>query len=423
MTVTRDDAPPAPPLVEPEGGKFVQRHGRRAAGILLLLGALVLTGGGTASAQQSESERRRAIDRRLQEAQERLDTARDRERVLTAQVRAYSDRIRQVTRRLEPLRVRLAAVQADAAVLERRLWTLNSSLRAAREAFNRAEIRLVQRQGDLAVRLREVYARGTPDPLLAVLGSGSITDALNATGLLKRIGERDAELVASTRLLIERSRVRRDRVRVLRDHVQREERSAQAAADRVRRATEDLAGERDRLERERRGRDALLARAAGRRADIEAETQDLRRRSDRLAARIRRAQGAAGAQIDPTISSRGMTYPVNGVLTSGFGPRWGRMHEGLDIAVPTGTPVAAAAPGMVLSAGWGGGYGNLVVVDHGGGVATAYAHNSSLSVTAGQRVDRGTVLALAGSTGRSTGPHVHFEVRVNGAATDPIPYL
>ena len=78
MTVTRDDAPPAPPLVEPEGGKFVQRHGRRAAGILLLLGALVLTGGGTASAQQSESERRRAIDRRLQEAQERLDTARDR---------------------------------------------------------------------------------------------------------------------------------------------------------------------------------------------------------------------------------------------------------------------------------------------------------------------------------------------------------
>lgn len=378
---------------------------------------------GTSTAQQSDGERKRGIDQRLQDARGRLDSARRRERVLTAQVRAYSDRIRQVTRRLEPLEVRLAALQADAAELERRLWALNGSLKAAREALNRAEIRLAQRQGDLALRLREVYARGAPDPLLAVLGSGSITDALDATELLKRIGDRDAELVTTTRLFTDRTRTRRDRVRAVRDSVQREERRAQAAADRVRATTEELATRRKQLEGELRQRDALLGRAVGRRADIEAETRNLRRRSDRLAARIRQAQAATGAAVDPTISDRGMTYPVNGVLTSGFGPRWGRMHEGLDIAVPTGTPVAAAAPGVVLSAGWGDGYGNLVVVDHGGGIATAYAHNSSISVSAGQRVERGAILALAGSTGRSTGPHVHFEVRVNGAATNPIPYL
>jgi murein DD-endopeptidase MepM/ murein hydrolase activator NlpD len=99
------------------------------------------------------------------------------------------------------------------------------------------------------------------------------------------------------------------------------------------------------------------------------------------------------------------------------------MHEGIDIAVPTGTPVVASAAGVVIVAGWVGGYGNLVVVDHGGGIATAYGHNSSFAVGAGQSVAQGHVLAYAGSTGHSTGPHIHFEVRINGSPVDPLGYL
>jgi murein DD-endopeptidase MepM/ murein hydrolase activator NlpD len=99
------------------------------------------------------------------------------------------------------------------------------------------------------------------------------------------------------------------------------------------------------------------------------------------------------------------------------------MHEGIDIAVPTGTPVVAAASGTVIVAGWLGGYGNLVVVDHGNGIATAYGHNTSVTVGVGQAVAQGQLIAYAGSTGHSTGPHVHFEVRVNGAAVDPFGYL
>jgi murein DD-endopeptidase MepM/ murein hydrolase activator NlpD len=99
------------------------------------------------------------------------------------------------------------------------------------------------------------------------------------------------------------------------------------------------------------------------------------------------------------------------------------MHEGIDIAVPTGTPVWAAAAGTVIYSGWLGGYGNLVVVDHGNGLATAYAHNSALLVAVGQVVAQGDTIALAGSTGHSSGPHVHFEVRVNGVAVDPLLYL
>jgi len=103
--------------------------------------------------------------------------------------------------------------------------------------------------------------------------------------------------------------------------------------------------------------------------------------------------------------------------------RWGRMHEGIDIAATIGTPIHAAASGTVIHAGWLGGYGNLVVVDHGDGLATAYAHASAILVAVGQQVSQGDTLSLVGSTGNSTGPHLHFEVRVNGSAVDPLLYL
>ena len=99
------------------------------------------------------------------------------------------------------------------------------------------------------------------------------------------------------------------------------------------------------------------------------------------------------------------------------------MHEGIDVGVGTGTPVHAAAAGVVVYAGWMSGYGNIVVIDHGNGLSTAYGHNSSLQVGQGATVGQGDVVALSGSTGHSTGPHVHFEVRVNGTPVDPLGYL
>jgi murein DD-endopeptidase MepM/ murein hydrolase activator NlpD len=113
---------------------------------------------------------------------------------------------------------------------------------------------------------------------------------------------------------------------------------------------------------------------------------------------------------------------VNGVVTSGFGWRWGRMHEGIDIAAPSGTPIRAVAAGTVIYAGWMGGYGNIVIVDHGNGLATAYAHQSAIYIGGGG-VSQGTVIGAVGSTGNSTGPHLHFEVRVNGSPVDPMGYL
>lgn len=120
---------------------------------------------------------------------------------------------------------------------------------------------------------------------------------------------------------------------------------------------------------------------------------------------------------------RNFSWPVQGPISSTFGPRWGRMHRGLDIAVVTGTPVRAAASGRVSFSGENGGYGLLVIIDHGNGVETRYAHNSQLLVKVGDRVQRGQIIARSGNTGNSTGPHLHFEIRQYGEAVDPQLYL
>lgn len=122
-------------------------------------------------------------------------------------------------------------------------------------------------------------------------------------------------------------------------------------------------------------------------------------------------------------ASGGWQWPVSGPVTSEYGRRWGRMHEGVDIGAPSGTPIYAARSGQVVFAGSQGGYGNLVLVDHGEGVVTAYAHQSRIIVSPGQSVSAGQQLGAVGSTGNSSGPHVHFEVRVGGAARNPRSYL
>jgi murein DD-endopeptidase MepM/ murein hydrolase activator NlpD len=118
-----------------------------------------------------------------------------------------------------------------------------------------------------------------------------------------------------------------------------------------------------------------------------------------------------------------MAWPANGSVTSGFGYRWGALHAGIDIANGVGTPIRAAKAGTVILAGWNGGYGNAIVIDHGGGLSTLYGHMTRLRASEGQQVDQGDLIGDMGSTGNSTGSHLHFETRVGGGAQDPTRFL
>jgi murein DD-endopeptidase MepM/ murein hydrolase activator NlpD len=155
------------------------------------------------------------------------------------------------------------------------------------------------------------------------------------------------------------------------------------------------------------------------------EVEGLAQASAQLGAQIQSAQarGAAQGGYSTGSGSGRLMWPVQGPITSPFGMRWGRMHEGIDIGASYGTPIHAAGSGTVIYSGWMSGYGNLVVIDHGRGLATAYGHQSAIAAGNGQSVAQGQTIGYVGCTGHCFGPHLHFEVRVNGQPVDPLGYL
>ncbi len=369
-------------------------------------------------------DRKDRVDQQLARAEARLRMARDRESVLTTDIAALTSRVREVEARLAPLAARRDVLVARQRVAAGRLAQVDRQLSFQRTQLTIARGRLVLQRAALAERLREIYRTGDRDPILALFESGSLADVVGTASGIERATDRDRGMIGEVARYAGRTRTAALRIAVLQERASAEEAHAASLAGEARRAARALDVEHRVLVRTRRVQSRLLGSIRVDRGHIETDTTALRKQSFALARRIAEIQGVPFAEpSDATPSAAGFVWPISGTVTSGFGLRWGRMHEGLDIAAPTGTPIAAAASGKVIVAGWQGGYGNLVVIDHGGGLATAYGHQSRLGVQVGDSVTQGGVVGYVGSTGHSTGPHLHFEVRVNGAARDPVPYL
>jgi len=206
--------------------------------------------------------------------------------------------------------------------------------------------------------------------------------------------------------------------------VQSEAKVITARTEQTRLVRNELLGARDQIASTKQQKLTDLSQlSASERAEAE-EIDSLQASSAALTARIQAAQAQhSSSGPSSTPSSAGLIWPASGPVTSPFGFRWGRMHEGIDIGASYGSAIHAAASGTIIYCGWESGYGNLTVIDHGGNLATAYGHQSSIAVTCGQQVSQGQVIGYVGSTGHSTGPHLHFEVRINGAPVDPMGYL
>ena len=399
---------------------------RRLAGALAAaLAAGTLGLGGVVAAAPSDDKAR--VDQELQQAQQRLGEALGKERVLTDEVSAYSQRIRQLEEQLAPLRARTRELQAELDALRARLDVLSARLDIERRRLARAEDLLARRQLLLGARLRDIYVRGEPDPIVMLLQSESFSAAVETQDIFNRVVEKDNGLVKAVKRHADAVRETRDKIAGVRAEVAAAEaRTAEATQESID-AKAELERQRSAQAEARDGRRQLLERVQGHRHELERETADLQAQSAALGSQIVAAQGGtpapSGSIATGPASSSGLAWPVSGTLTSTFGPRWGRMHEGIDVAGGSGTPIGAAAAGTVILTGPNGGYGNLVVVDHGNGISTAYAHLSSISVSVGQSVGQGTVVGGMGTTGNSTGVHLHFEVRVNGSPVDPLGYL
>jgi murein DD-endopeptidase MepM/ murein hydrolase activator NlpD len=381
---------------------------------------------GAALSAPSASERKADVDRRLERADARAREARSRESVLTSQVGTYTTRLRVVQRRLEPLDRRAEALESERDRLRERLDDLTRRLADERARLAKAHLTLAQRREYLARRVREIYRRGPDsDPVLLLLEAKSLSEMLAVAGYLDRVTAQDTLAVVGIKRHAREVQATRDRIAKIRVAVASDEERAAKTAGEARAVAAEVERSRDALAKVRDGRRRLLSGVAEDRREFEREVDGLREASAALAVKIRAAQGvAAGGVVSvASPSAAGFSWPVQGVLTSRFGPRWGRMHEGIDIGASAGTPIAASAGGTVIVAGASGGYGNLVVVDHGNGLSTAYAHMSQVAVGNGQSVGRGSILGYVGCTGHCFGDHLHFEVRVNGGAVDPLSYL
>lgn len=311
---------------------------------------------------------------------------------------------------------RLLDEEAEAAIAEHKKIKDAFDETTARMADN--EIRLKEVKADydvksarLAKRVRDIYINGQISYLDVLFGAKDFSDFMTRMDLLKKIIHQDYELVHG--VLDEKKDIEATQASLEKDKKVREEQEVKA------RQAKQV------MEEKVRRRQELIDKMKSDKATVDREYDELMAASKQIALMLQRSSMANL----PVSGNGSMIWPVGGTVTSEFGWRTHpisgtrKYHSGIDIGADYGTPIAAAQSGTVEYAGWISGYGNTVILNHGGGITTLYGHNQSLAVSVGQQVSQGETIAYCGSTGNSTGPHCHFEVRNGGEPVSPYNYL
>lgn len=368
--------------------------------------------------------RKQAIDARLQAVQAKIARAAERERALTADIASVNGQIRGLASQVGVVSVQLAPLERDLALHKEKLNRLNELYRLQTDRFvfysHEYDV-LIERLGN---RLIDLYEGGEPGALEVLFSATSFSDLISQADYVDAIGRQDRNIAGQVGTAKQRVHQQREHTKRFRALAAAETRTIAIRAGQVRALRDQLLASKNRLAAARASKRESLRNVAESKKEFLHEVAGLAQASASLAAQIQSAQSSNSySPGDTSPSAAGFIWPVNGPVTSGFGMRWGRMHEGIDIGVASGTPIHAAASGRVVYSGWMDGYGNLVAIDHGRGISTAYAHQSSIAVGNGQTVSQGQVIGYVGCTGHCFGPHLHFEVRINGSAVDPLGYL
>lgn len=384
-----------------------------AAALVALLAA------GAAPAEDLES--------KLDAKEAKLSKVRERSGVLTTTISRLGDRIDRLTTQVAGLRRREAGVEVRLNAKQAELDRAMAQLNVARARLAKMRSHLKRALTALRDRLVAIYETGTPDVLSVIVGANDYDDLVDRTEYLNRIRGNDEAIVGRVREL-------RDQVRRTFDRLRGAKNQIEAARDSIAAEKQALASARGAVQR----RQSSLVAARG---DRVTALKTIRRHEEELDGSVAKIQAKIAARLAGYGSvplpagpirggGSGLIWPVDGPVVSGFGPRTingsYEYHPGIDIAVPSGTPIRAAAAGTVIFTepeSSSGGYGNYTCIDHGGGLSTCYAHQSAFAVSAGERVQQGEVIGYSGCTGYCLGPHVHFEVRINGEVVDPLGYL
>jgi murein DD-endopeptidase MepM/ murein hydrolase activator NlpD len=352
--------------------------------------------------------------------QQRIAAARAKEARLTAQISDVTAEIRTLEHKVGDVSQRRSILERDLELHQRRLDHLNALFEFETQRLNFLRKQYATAVRQLNLRMVDIYETQDPTLVEVILESDSFQDALDRVNYLEAIAQQDKRIAAAVAVARDEVRVTRERTKKVRARVHAETQVIAVRTQQQRDARNELLASQGRLSHARVSKRRQLVSTRELEKRWIAEANALAAEDAGIRGRLAAAQGGA---TDTVPSSAGLVWPVSGPVTSPFGYRWGRLHAGIDIGVPYGTPIHAAASGTVVLAGWTGGYGNYTCIDHGGGLATCYAHQSSYAVSGGAAVSQGQVIGYVGNTGHSFGAHLHFEVRINGNPVDPLGYL
>ena len=392
-----------------------------AAGLLGLVSVAALAPVASATTTQDRLDLTR---QKLVQTRARIAAAKARESKLNGQVGAYDARLSDIGGELAVLQTRLAAVETKLAKTKAELTRLRGRLRAKKRELHQAEAELAWQQKVFVKRVVETYKTGDVDYIDVLLGSAGWEDLVTRFRLVRQLVGNDNLLV--TQLDAARRKVARQKASLAKTTAAK----AAAEADLSDRQAElatlkaQVVAKQQTVLAARQAKERTLAQVVQTRKGYEQQERELLAESHQLQAII------AGNSGSGTVHGTGrLVWPVAGPVVSGFGWRVHpifhvrKFHTGIDIGAGYGTPIHAADSGTVIYAAGMSGYGNVIVIDHGGGLSTLYAHQSGFATGMGAGVSRGQVIGYVGSTGYSTGPHLHFEVRVGGSPVDPMGYL
>ncbi|MEA5462405.1 murein hydrolase activator EnvC family protein [Leptothoe sp. PORK10 BA2] len=301
--------------------------------------------------------------------------------------------------------LKIGDTEFQLAQAQERLKQLENEFGWAQEEYETVRIAAVRR---LQFMQRQKDAEGWA----LLLKSENLNEFLERRYLLSKVYEADSNVMAE--------------VQAKADMIVRQQQGVEAQKNSIALLRQQLLAQRDQFEAQAGQQNELITRLKENRSALEAAQAQLVRDSESLANLIRQRVAAATGGV---VGTGQMSFPTAGQITSRFGSRfhpvlgYNRFHAGVDFGAPYGTGIVAADSGTIIFSGWYGGYGNSVIIDHGGGLTTLYAHASRLNVSEGQSVSKGQAIAAVGSTGLSTGPHLHFEVRRDGNPVDPLRFL
>jgi murein DD-endopeptidase MepM/ murein hydrolase activator NlpD len=365
------------------------------------------------------------IQRQIDKKRGQIQWHKGRERVLSTDIAAFSKRINTLQGDITTLQTRQVRLEADLAAKRAELERIQAELRRERLRLARLRARLAEARVALSNRMVELYKADKPDIVTVVLNAKGFQDLLERTDFMERVSEQDSRIIARVRVARAEAIATARHLDALDKRAREVARAIEGQRNEVVRVKTQLVDRQDRWRQARTGKQTVLASTQATRAELEDHVDALQADQARIAAQLAKsAAGNASPVAGPVRpGSSGLIWPASGPVSSGFGYRWGRLHAGIDIPLAEGTPLRAAASGRVIIAGWVGGYGNYTCIQHAGALSTCYGHQSRLGTSVGASVGQGQVIGYSGNTGHSTGPHLHFEVRINGQPVDPMGYL